>query len=91
MKKVLLVLSVVGVLILIFASVAAAQSATGTASATAAGAQYAQYAQYAPTTASALPATGGPSLAAPPLALVAGLVLVASGIAALVLAWRGAT
>ena len=65
-------------------------TATATANPTASptAAATAQYAQYATVTATALARTGGPSLGLP-IALVAGLALVGSGLAALVFVRRG--
>jgi len=71
------------------ATATATASPTTTASPTASptAAATAQYAQYATVTTTALAPTGGPSLG-PPLALVASLALVGSGIAALVFVRR---
>jgi hypothetical protein len=70
MRRLLLLTSLCLVGVLVFASVAAAQSATG--------AQYAQYAQYA--TATALPATGGPASGSGLVGLMAGALLVGTGV-----------
>jgi hypothetical protein len=64
------------------ASPTATVTATASPTATATTAATAQYAQYATATATPLAPTGGPSLAAP-LALVAAIALVGSGMAAL--------
>ena len=74
MRRLLLLTSLCLVGVLVFASVAAAQSATATAT----GAQYAQYAQYA--TATALPATGGPASGSGLVGLMAGALLVGTGV-----------
>ncbi len=72
MRRLLLLTSLCLVGVLVFASVAAAQSVTAT------GAQYAQYAQYA--TATALPATGGPASGSGLVGLMAGALLVGTGV-----------
>jgi hypothetical protein len=63
-------------------------SASATANASSTAAATAQYAQYATATPTALPPTGGPPLAVPSFALVAGLAVVGFGLAALVLLRR---
>jgi hypothetical protein len=63
-------------------------SASATANASSTAAATAQYAQYATATSTALPPTGGPPLAVPSFALVAGLAVVGFGLAALVLLRR---
>jgi hypothetical protein len=89
MKKVLLVLSACAVLVVLLASAALATQHGGmaTATATASPTATAVTAQYATATATPLPPTGGPSLAVP-VGPLAALVLIGSGIAALVLVRR---
>ena len=80
MRRLLLLTSLCVVGVLLFASVAAAQTATATASATAAAAQY----QYG--TATALPATGGPTSGL--VGLMAAVLLVGTGAMGLALLRR---
>jgi hypothetical protein len=80
MRRLLLLTSLCLVGVLVFASVAAAQTATATA------AQYAQYAQYA--TATALPATGGPTSGSGLVGLMAAALLVGTGLLGLTLVRR---
>jgi hypothetical protein len=102
MKRILLVLAVVAVMVLLFASVATAQlygggmatpaataTATPTAMATATptATATATATSTATATAAPLPRTGGPPLAGP-VTLVASLVLMASGVGALMLVRR---
>ena len=106
-KRIVLLLALSAVMVLMFASAVLAEqhgggamtatatataspTATATATASPTAAATAQYAQYATATATALAPTGGPSLA-PPFALVAAVVLVGSGLAALVFVRRGLT
>jgi TRAP-type C4-dicarboxylate transport system permease small subunit len=79
MRKLLLLTSLCLVGVLVFASVAGAQTATGTAAA-------AQYAQYA--TATALPATGGPTSGSGLVGLMAAALLVGTGLLGLTLVRR---
>jgi hypothetical protein len=101
MKKIWLLLAVSAVLVVLLSSAALADqhlagmtasptattTATASPTATATTAATAQYAQYATATATPLAPTGGPSLAVP-VALVAALALVGSGVAALVFVRR---